>query len=303
MDGKFGIFHYGKFFGGKEIPRTWVSDLYDHCAEGSCRFSSRNGRSRHDRGLGHARFPFWGYGKAPPSFCTVGKYNHCAAGSCRFSPRNGRSRHDRGLGHARSSFWGMGSLPLPSIQWESTTTVRRGHAGFLPEMGGAGMIGDWDMPVSPSGGMGSLPLPSALWVMITPPCGGVMPVSSQKWGKSAWSGIGTCPFPLLGVWEVSPFPLHTKGPIHDLVCIRNTARHGSVLLKPRPVEKPVYIRFRVLATRRPTGWGEINVGHQYLGEKNPGYWCFTVRRGHAQIFQKLECQRFWVTHKNPNYLI
>uniref|UniRef100_A0A914NWE3 ATP-dependent DNA helicase n=1 Tax=Meloidogyne incognita TaxID=6306 RepID=A0A914NWE3_MELIC len=32
------------------------------------------------RGLGHARFPFCGYGKAPPSFCTVGQYNHCADG-------------------------------------------------------------------------------------------------------------------------------------------------------------------------------------------------------------------------------
>nr|CAD2198548.1 unnamed protein product [Meloidogyne enterolobii] len=89
----------------------WVANLYDHCAEGSCRFFPRNGRSRHDRGLGHARFPFWGYGKAPPSFCTVGQYNHCADGSCRFFSRNGRSRHDRGLGHARFPFCGYGKAP------------------------------------------------------------------------------------------------------------------------------------------------------------------------------------------------
>jgi len=43
----------------------WVANLFDHCAEGSCQFFPRNGRSRHDRGLGHARFPFWGMGRLP----------------------------------------------------------------------------------------------------------------------------------------------------------------------------------------------------------------------------------------------
>jgi len=59
-------------FGGMgrlPLPSAHWAMIHSAVRRGHAGFFQKWG-NRHDRGLGHAHFPFWGYGKSPPSLFT-----------------------------------------------------------------------------------------------------------------------------------------------------------------------------------------------------------------------------------------